>query len=60
MYLEYMEKIFVDVVHTGYTYDTRAGLYNIHVECTLAESVGRNLEATEVTVEPESGEEETE
>ena len=55
-----MEKIFVDVVHTGYTYDTRAGLYNIHVECTLAESVGRNLEATEVTVEPESGEEETE
>ena len=36
------EEIFVSVNHTGYTYDSNAGLYNIHVECTLAEKVGRS------------------
>ena len=38
------EEIFMTVDHTGYTYDEQDGLYNIHVDCTLAESVGRNLE----------------
>lgn len=35
------EKIFMDVTHTGYTYDNKNGQYNIHVECILAEEVGR-------------------
>ena len=38
------EKIFMTVTHTGYTYDNKMGLYNIHVECTLAEEVGRTSE----------------
>ncbi|MBR0146020.1 MAG: hypothetical protein IJM25_05080 [Eubacterium sp.] len=38
------EKIFMTVTHTGYTYDNKTGLYNIHVECTLAEEVGRTSE----------------
>ena len=38
------EVIFVSVNHTGYTYDSKTGLYNIHVECTLAEAVGRSNE----------------
>ena len=38
------QKIFMTVDHTGYTYDNREGLYNIHVECTLAESAGRTTE----------------
>ena len=36
------EDIFMQVNHTGYTYDESEGLYNIHVDCTLAESVGRS------------------
>ena len=35
------EPIFMDVEHTGYTYDDSTSLYNIHVDCTLAESAGR-------------------
>lgn len=35
------EQIFMNVTHTGYTYDNKNGQYNIHVECTLAEEVGR-------------------
>ena len=38
------EEIFMQVTHTGYTYDNKTGLYNIHVECTLAEEVGRTSE----------------
>ena len=38
------EKIFKDVTHTGYTYENKYSLYNIHVECVLAESAGRKLE----------------
>ncbi len=41
------QKIFMSVDHTGYTYDNKTGLYNIHVECTLAESVGRPEKETE-------------
>jgi hypothetical protein len=36
-----LEDIFKTVEHTGYTYDSKANLYNIHVNCTLAGSVGR-------------------
>ena len=36
------EEIFMKVEHTGYSYDNREGMYNIHVDCTLAESVGRS------------------
>ena len=39
-----LEKVFMSVDHTGYTYDPKEGLYNIHVECTLAESAGRKTE----------------
>ena len=35
------EDIFMNVDHTGYTYDDSTGLYDIHVDCTLAESVGK-------------------
>ncbi len=35
------EEIFMTVDHTGYTYDESEKLYDIHVDCTLAESVGR-------------------
>lgn len=35
------EDIFMTVNHTGYVYDEREELYDIHVDCTLAESVGR-------------------
>ena len=35
------EDIFMTVDHTGYTYDSETGLYSIHVDCTLAEAVGR-------------------
>ncbi len=35
------EEIFMKVDHTGYTYDSSTDLYDIHVNCTLAESVGR-------------------
>ena len=35
------EDIFVYVEHTGYSYDNRVGMYDIRVDCTLAESVGR-------------------
>ena len=35
------EDIFMNVDHTGYTYDDSTSLYDIHVDCTLAESVGR-------------------
>ncbi len=35
------EKIFRTVDHTGYTYDTSDNLYDIHVNCTLAERVGQ-------------------
>ena len=52
-----LEDIFMDVNHTGYTYDTREGLYNIHVECTLAESVGRDIEV-KTEAEPENDSEE--
>ena len=38
------QKVFMKVDHTGYTYDNKEGLYNIHVECTLAESAGRTTE----------------
>lgn len=38
------ESIFMNVEHTGYTYDDSTGLYDIHVQCTLAESVGRDTE----------------
>ncbi len=38
------EDIFKYVEHTGYTYDNKTGYYNIHVDCTLAESVGRKTE----------------
>ncbi len=34
--------IFMDVDHTGYTYSETDKLYDIHVTCTLAESVGRD------------------
>ena len=37
-----MEDIFMTVDHTGYSYDDPTGLYDIHVNCTLAESVGRD------------------
>ncbi len=36
------EKIFMTVDHTGYTYSEIDKLYDIHVTCTLAESVGRD------------------
>ncbi|MCR5544205.1 MAG: hypothetical protein K6F55_08630 [Eubacterium sp.] len=36
------EDIFMTVDHTGYTYDDSSSLYDIHVDCTLAESVGRS------------------
>ncbi len=36
-----LESIFMNVDHTGYTYDESDKLYDIHVTCTLAESVGR-------------------
>lgn len=39
-----LEDIFKTVEHTGYTYDSKANLYNIHVNCTLAGSVGRRSE----------------
>ena len=35
------EDIFMTVNHTGYTYSESEELYDIHVDCTLAESVGR-------------------
>lgn len=35
------EEIFMKVEHTGYTYDASTDMYNIHVDCTLAEAVGR-------------------
>ena len=35
------ESIFMKVEHTGYTYSDDTGLYDIHVNCTLAESVGQ-------------------
>ena len=35
------EDIFRTVDHTGYTYDTSDNLYDIHVNCTLAERVGQ-------------------
>ena len=35
------EDIFMTVDHTGYSYDESTALYDIHVNCTLAESVGR-------------------
>lgn len=35
------EDIFMTVNHTGYVYDEKDELYDIHVDCTLAESVGR-------------------
>ncbi len=38
------EDIFMTVDHTGYSYDDQEGLYDIHVDCTLAESVGREEE----------------
>ena len=38
------EKIFMQVDHTGYSYDESTDLYDIHVNCTLAESVGRTEE----------------
>ena len=38
------QSIFMKVDHTGYTYDDSTGLYDIHVQCTLAESVGRDLD----------------
>lgn len=38
------EDIFMTVDHTGYTYDDADELYDIHVNCTLAESVGRESE----------------
>lgn len=38
------EEIFMKVDHTGYTYNDTTGLYDIHVDCTLAESVGRDKE----------------
>ncbi|MBR6403540.1 MAG: hypothetical protein IKS48_09185 [Eubacterium sp.] len=37
-----LEDIFMTVDHTGYSYDDGTGLYDIHVNCTLAESVGRD------------------
>ena len=36
------EEIFMNVDHTGYTYDESEKMYDIHVDCTLAESVGRS------------------
>lgn len=36
------EDIFMNVDHTGYTYSETDKLYDIHVTCTLAESVGRD------------------
>lgn len=39
-----LEDIFKTVDHTGYTYDSRENMYNIHVNCTLAGSVGRRNE----------------
>ena len=36
------EEIFMNVDHTGYTYDESEEMYDIHVDCTLAESVGRS------------------
>ncbi len=36
------EDIFMNVDHTGYTYSETDKLYDIHVICTLAESVGRD------------------
>ncbi|MCR5213425.1 MAG: hypothetical protein K6E10_03345 [Eubacterium sp.] len=38
------QEIFMRVDHTGYTYDSSNDLYDIHVSCTLAESVGRDME----------------
>ena len=32
----------MNVDHTGYTYDESEKMYDIHVDCTLAESVGRS------------------
>lgn len=37
-----LEDIFMTVDHTGYSYDDSTSLYDIHVNCTLAESVGRD------------------
>lgn len=41
------EDIFKDVEHTGYTYDAATDTYNIHVDCTLSESAGRDLKKNE-------------
>ncbi|MCR4846148.1 MAG: hypothetical protein K5865_05355 [Eubacterium sp.] len=38
------EEIFMNVEHTGYTLEEKTNLYNIHVECILAPSVGREEE----------------
>ncbi len=38
------EDIFMKVDHTGYTYDEVDKMYDIHVTCTLAESVGRDID----------------
>ena len=35
------QDVFTDVNYTGYTYQEETGLWNIKVECTLAESAGR-------------------
>ena len=35
------EDVFMNVDHTGYTWDEREGIYDIHVQCTLCESAGR-------------------
>ena len=37
------EEIFNNVEHTGYTYESSNDTYLIHVDCTLAESAGREL-----------------
>ena len=37
------EDIFSNVEHTGYTYDAKDDSYYIHVDCTLAESAGREM-----------------
>lgn len=39
------EDIFNNVEHTGYTYDSSTDTYNIHVDCTLSESAGRDLKS---------------
>jgi len=38
------EDIFSNVEHTGYTYEAADDTYLIHVDCTLSESAGRELE----------------